>query len=143
VTLAFTIVITVNQNLPRTGDCDALTLRVGDITNGTRKTNRTSRLGFHAAGHSGSRGGTTNVECTHCELSAWLTNRLSSDHTDSFTNVNQRAATEVTTIAVCAKTMASFAGQWCTYPNLVNAKLIDEINHIFIKQGTRRNRGFL
>ena len=55
--------------------------------------------------------GTTDVEGAHRQLSAGLANRLSSDDADRFAHIHNRAARQITAIAIATHADARFAGQ--------------------------------
>src|SRR5690606_35065118 len=108
----------------RAGNRDALTLGIGNVTHGAGKTYRTGRLRFDRAGHGCTRCRATDVERTHRQLRARLTNGLSGDHTNGFAAVDQRSTTQVATIAVRAQAVTRFAGKRCTDLDFVDADLI-------------------
>ena len=51
------------------------------------------------------------MESTHRQLCSWLTNRLSGDNTDSFTEFGKHTGSEVQAVALLTATTISFAGK--------------------------------
>src|SRR5690554_32319 len=143
VALTLATVVVENDDLARTGNGHTLTLGVGDIAQADGKAHRTGRLRFDRACRGGTRGRTTNVERTHRQLRARFADRLGGDHTHGFTAVDHGAAAEVAAIAVCAQTMAGFAGQRCANLDFVDAQRIDELDAVFVQQRTGLDGGFL
>ena len=61
-----------------------------------------------------STGNTTTVESTHGKLCTWLTDRLSSDDTDRFTNLYRLSCSHVCTVTFCTNTYMALTGKNCT-----------------------------
>src|SRR6185437_10304842 len=66
-----------------------------------------------------------DVERTHRQLRAGLTDRLSGDDADSFTDVDRRAASKIAAVALGADAADRFAGQHRTDADLLNLRLAD------------------
>ena len=70
-----------------------------------------------AAGSSGSRRGTTDVERTHRQLRARLTDRLRGDDADSLTDADRATACEVASVAARAHAVSRLARDRRTHRN--------------------------
>ena len=128
VTFTFATDIVVNHYFTRAANDNQFAFVVGNVTHLAAETSCTIGFGFHLAGSSRTRCRTTDVERTHGQLSTWLTNRLCSNYTYSFTSVNQFTARQVAAITVCTQTMTGFTSNWRTDFNLVNTRLVNDIN---------------
>ena len=83
--------------------------------------------------------GAADVERTHRELRARFADRLSGDDADSFTDVDARAARQVTTVARSAGAIAAFAGQHRTNQDAVDAGLVDQGRDFLVQVGVGRS----
>ena len=99
-------------------------------------------FGFHLTGSSRTRCCTTDVERTHGQLSTWLTNGLSCNHTNCLTGVNQFTACQVATITVRTQTMTGFTSNRCTDFDFIDAGLVDHIYQFLGQQRTGFNQSF-
>src|SRR3990167_3321965 len=84
---------------------------------------------------------TTDVEGTHGQLGARLTNRLGRDHTNGFADVDLVTTSQVATVALGANAVAGFAADRRTHDHFVDAVQLDEFNPLLVNQGTGRNLG--
>src|SRR4051812_4681213 len=75
-----------------------------------------------------SRRSTTDVERTHRQLRAWLTDRLRSDDTHRFAHVDAMSTREIAAVALRANAIASFASDWRTHLHLVHAFLFEQLD---------------
>ncbi|CRH93745.1 Uncharacterised protein [Chlamydia trachomatis] len=80
------------------------------------------------------RGNTTRVEGTHCKLCTRFTDRLGSDCTNCFTNLNRITSRQVNTITVTADTVACVTCKYATDSNLFNTSIDDLTSNIFCNQ---------
>src|SRR5690606_6779443 len=126
-----------------TRDDDLLALGVGDVAHVAGKADRTGRLGLDAARGGGARRRTTDVEGTHRELGARLTDRLRVVDADGLAGVDFTAATEVTAVALGADAVAGFAGQRGADLDLVDAEAVDQLDQLLAQQRTGLDDGFL
>ena len=128
--VAFTLTadFIVNHNFTRAADDNQFAFVVGNVTHLAAETSCTVGFGFHLAGSSRTRCRTTDVERTHGQLSTWFTNRLCSNDTYSLTSINQFTARQVAAITVCTQTMTGFTSNWRTDFNLVNTRLVNDID---------------
>ena len=85
---------------------------------------------------------TTNVERTHGQLGTRLTNRLGSDNTHSFTDIDQVATRQITTVTSSTHTVVGVTSDRRAHDNFVNAVLLEELNPLLIDQGTSGHDGF-
>jgi len=79
-------------------------------------------------GRIGNRRRTANVEGTHGQLRAWLTNRLCGNNANRFTNIDRCTASKVTTIARTAHAIRRFASENRTDLHFLNACSIDRFD---------------
>ena len=128
VAFTFTADFIVNHNFTRAANDNQFAFVVGNVTHLAAETSCTVGFGFHLAGSSRTRCRTTDVERTHGQLSTWFTNRLCSNDTYSLTGINQFTARQVAAITVCTQTMTGFTSNWRTDFNLVNTRLVNDID---------------
>ena len=128
VTFTFATDIVVNHYFTRTADDNQLAFVVGNVTHLAAETCCTVGFGFYLAGCCRTRCRTTDVERTHGQLSTWFTNGLCSNHTNCLTGVNEFTACQVATITVCTQAMTGFTSNWRTDFNLVNPRLVNDID---------------
>ena len=136
-------IVVGNHHLPGAGDDDLLVLRIRYVTHGCGKPDHARTLGLDTALRRGTRRSTANVECAHGQLRPRFANRLGSNNADRFAGTNQGAASQVTAIALGAKTITGFAGQRTAYTDFVDIQLFDDIHSILAEQGARRKNDFL
>src|SRR5689334_17299051 len=103
------------------------------------QTRRALAFDFHGVRSCSSRRSTTDVERTHRQLCAWLTDRLSRDDTDRFAHVDAMTTRQVTAVALRANAVASLASDRRTYLDLINAFLLEQLHQAFIDQRSRRH----
>ena len=104
---------------------------------------RAGRLGLDTRCNCSTGRRTTNVERTHRQLRTRLTNRLSCDNADRLACVNQRAAAEITTIALGAQTVAGITGQRRTNLDHVNTNFVKFVAKPLIQQGAGSDHNFM
>ena len=85
---------------------------------------------------------TTGVECTQCQLCTRLTNRLSSDYTNSFTLLNHAARCQVTSVTFSTNTLLSFTSQYRTDFNTLDRRLLNLLGYFFCDFFTTGNKQF-
>src|SRR5690606_1255717 len=85
----------------------------------------------------------TDVEGTHRQLRARLTDGLSGNDTNRFTLVHQVAPAQVAPVAVRAQAITRFASQRRAHLDFVNADAVDVFDQIFIEQGSGGHGSFL
>src|SRR5262249_29942626 len=88
-----------------------------------------------AACGSGSRRRTTDVESTHRELCTRLTDRLSGDDTNRFTNADRAATGQIASVAGRADTVARLAGDRRADQHLIHALLLEHPDELLIQKG--------
>ncbi len=81
--------------------------------------NNTLALHLNAVSRRRARRRTADVEGAHGQLGAGFTDGLGSDHTHSFTQVDQVTTGQIATIALGANPVASLAGDGRTHLDLV------------------------
>ena len=86
---------------------------------------------------------TTDVERTHGQLGTRLTDGLGSDNTDRFTDVHLMPASQVTTVALGADTVAGFAADRRAHDDFIDAVQLDEFNPLLVYQRTAWNDDFV
>ncbi len=133
-TLALAAMIVRDQHFTGTGNDNLVALAVGDVTHGRREAHRTVRFCFDARRDRRTRCCTTDVEGTHRQLRARLTDRLRRDYTNCLARVDQRATTKITAIALATQTIACVASQRRTNFDFVDTQTLDIFNRIFIQQ---------
>ena len=74
------------------------------------------------------------MEGAHGELRTRLADRLRSDHTDGFADVDRRTAAEIAAVTLGAQAIACVAGQRRAHLDFVDAELVDQVTEIFIDQ---------
>ena len=74
---------------------------------------------------------TTGVECTQCQLCTRLTDRLSSDYSDSFTLLNHTARSQVTSVTFSTNTLFSFTSQYRTDFNTLDRRILNLLTDFF------------
>ena len=132
-----------HDHFARAGNDDEFALRGLHVAHGGRVLDRTGRLRFDARGDGGTRRGTTDVERTHRKLGTRFADRLSGDDAHGFARVDDRAATEVATVALRAKAVTRFAGERRADLDHVDAELVDEIAQIFVDEGAGGDGDFV
>ena len=88
------------------------------------------------------RSSTTGVECTQCQLCTRLTNRLSSDYTDSFTLLNHAARCQVTSVTFSTNPLLRFTSQYRTDFNAFNRRILNLLSNFFCDFFTTGNKQF-
>ena len=91
----------------------------------------------------GSRGRTTDVESTHRQLSAWLTDRLRSDYTYRLTDVHKVTPRQITAITDTTNTVSGFAGNRRAHPHFVNTHFVKPIYPRLINKRATFNQQLL
>src|SRR3990167_1897546 len=107
------------------------------------QTNRTTILHLDTISSGSPAGRTTDVERTHGQLGTRLTDRLSSDNADRFTDVDLVTTSQVATVALGADTVAGFAGDRRTHDHFVDAVQLDEFDPLLVDQGATRHQDFV
>src|SRR5690606_307532 len=143
VALTLATVVVEDDDFAGTRDGDTFTLGIRDVTQADCEAHRTGRLGLDRAGHGCTRCGTTDVERTHRQLRARLTDRLRRDHTDGFTTVDHGATTQVAAVAVCAQAVTRFAGERRADLDFVDTQRVDEVDIVFVQQRAGLDGRFL
>src|SRR5690349_5047120 len=95
---------------------------------------------FNARSGSGSRCGTTDVEGTHGQLRARLTDRLRGHDADGFADVDLAAASEVASVAGGAHAVARLAGDGRAHLHHVHTFLLDHSHHLFVDERALRQQ---
>ena len=83
-----------------------------------------------------STGNTTTVESTHGKLCTWLTDRLSSDDTDRFTNLYRLAGCKVRTVTFRTDTNFTFTCKDCTDLNFLDRSACLVVHAFFHDAGS-------
>ena len=83
------------------------------------------------------------MERTHRQLRARLTNRLRSDNADRLACVNQRAAAEISAIALGAQTVAGITGERRTNLDHVNTNFVKFVAKTLIEQCAGSDHNFM
>ncbi len=134
VTLTLAAVLVLYHDFAGAGNHDQFALVVGHIAHLWIEAHDTVGLGFHAGGHCRTRRRTTDVERTHGQLRARLTDGLGSDHTDGFAEVDQAATAQVAAVAGGAQTEAGFAGQCRAHLHFVHTSSLQLFDQVFVEQ---------
>ena len=87
-------------------------------------------------------GSTTGMECTQCQLCTRLTDRLSSDYTDSLTLLNHAACCQVTSVTLSTNTLLRFTSQYRTDFNAFNRRILNLLSNFFCDFFTTGNKQF-
>src|SRR5690606_20855448 len=143
VTFTFAAIVVEDDDLTGARNRNAFALGVGDVAQADRETDGTRGLRLDRAGHGGTRGGPADVEGTHRQLRARLTDGLSGDDTDRFAAVDHRAAAQIAAIAVSAQTVTGFAGERRADLDFVHTQVVDEIDQVFVQQRAGLDGRFL
>src|SRR5690606_26268503 len=85
---------------------------------------------------------TAQVEGTHGELGARLTDRLCSDNADRFALVDRSTACKVATIALGANAIAGFAGQGRTDADRLDTSLFDDLDVLLLNHAASFDDNF-
>src|SRR5690349_13744673 len=99
------------------------------------QTSCTLALRFHGVRSRRSGRRATDVERTHRQLRARLTDGLCGDNANRFTHVDAMTTREVTAVTLRAHAVANFAGDRRTHLHEVNAFLLQHLDHLFVDQG--------
>ena len=85
---------------------------------------------------------TTGMERTQRQLCTWLTDRLRSDYTDSFTFLNHTACSQITAVALGTNTLLGFTSQYRTDFNALNRRVFNLLCNGFSDFFTTCNKQF-
>ena len=87
-------------------------------------------------------GSTTDMEGTHRELCTRLTNGLSGNNTDSFTDVDRRTTCQIAAIAGPADTADAFTGQHGADLEIFDIRIFHDLDIVFLDQLALGNQNF-
>src|SRR3990167_3137847 len=138
VALALTTELVSNRQLTGTRYRDQIAVETLNVLQ-VVQTYRTAILHLYAVGSGGSAGRTTDVERTHGQLGTRLTDRLGSNNTDRFTNVDLVTTCQVATVALGADAIAGFTSDRRMHDHLIDTVQLDEFNPLLVHQGTGWN----
>ena len=85
---------------------------------------------------------TTDVECAHRQLCARLTNRLSRNNADRFTNIDRRTACKIATITRGTNTNLGFTDQRAADFQSLQTDFFNRCNHWLVKQSAFCEKDF-
>ena len=140
--LALAADVIVNHHFARAADHYQLAFVVGHITHLAAEACRAVGLGFHLAGGGGSRGRTTDVESTHGQLRARLTDGLRSNHADCLTGIHQFAARQVAAITMGAQAVAGFTGNRGAHFDFIHTGMVNQVDQLLVQQSACLHQRF-
>ena len=140
--LALTADVVVNHHFARAADHHQLAFVVGHITHLAAEACRAVGLGFHLAGGGGSRSRTTDVESTHGQLRARLTDGLRSNHADCLTGIHQLAARQVAAITMGAQAVAGFTGNRGAHFDFIHTGMVNQVDQLLVQQSAGFHQRF-
>src|SRR5690554_5188238 len=76
-------------------------------------------------------GDTTHVECPESQLCTRLTDRLGGDNTHRLTFLYHLAGSQVASVTLCTDTVTRFAGEYRTYLDPFDGRLVNLLGNLF------------
>ena len=141
VAFAFTADVIMDNDFARASDDNQFAFVVSNITHLAAESCGTVGFGFNLAGCCRAGCRTTDVERTHGQLGTRFTDRLSGNHADCFTGIDQFAACQVATVTVCTQAMTGFTSNRSTDFDFIHTGLVNHIHQFFGQQRTGFNQG--
>ena len=131
-----------DDDFARAGNHHQLTLAVAHIAHGGVEAHATVGFGFNIAGDGCARSRTPDVEGTHGQLRAGLTDGLRGNHAHGLAHIDQTAAAQIAAIALGTQAVAGFAGQRRAHFHFVHTGRFKQVDHVFGEHFARLGHHF-